>query len=197
MRVTRVAFTGVSPSVLSELRAALTTRPSSRWPWGRRTYFSNARLADDLRRIEAWYAEHGFANAKVDTYDVEMPLAVEVAITFHVVEGLPVHIESVETFGFEVLSEPARVRLLGELGLQAGAVRTRAAVDRARERPVPCSRGGLSLRAVDVLEAKAPPGRRRAHRDRGARTARRSSVGSPSAATTASARPGEIPASSP
>ena len=70
-------------------------RPSSRWPWGRRVYFSRARLADDLRRIEAYYDEHGFADARVDTYDVEMPSPTEVAITFHVVEGPPVHIASV------------------------------------------------------------------------------------------------------
>ena len=55
VRVSRIDFTGVSPSVLSELRTTLSMRASSRWPWGRKVYFSRAGLADDLRRIEAYY----------------------------------------------------------------------------------------------------------------------------------------------
>jgi len=159
VRVTRVDFTGVSPSILPALRTTLSTRASSRWPWGRKTYFSNARLADDLRRIETWYAEHGFANAKIDTYDVDVPSSSEVAITFHVVEGLPVHIESVQTFGLEVLSEPVRARLLGELGLNAGAIRTRAAVDRARELArTALQEEGYPYARVAILEAPAANG---------------------------------------
>ena len=112
VRVSDVDFTGVSPSILSELRTTLSMRPSSRWPWGRKVYFSRARLADDLRRIEVYYDEHGFADARVDSYDVQMPSPKEVAITFHVVEGLPVHIASVQTFGLEVLPETVRARLV-------------------------------------------------------------------------------------
>ena len=59
--------------MLPELRKVLSMRPSSRWPWGRKVYFSRALLAEDLRRIKAYYAEHGFADARVDTYDVERP----------------------------------------------------------------------------------------------------------------------------
>ena len=133
VRVTRVAFTGVSPAILPELRGALSLRPSSRWPWGRKVSFSRALLADDLRRIEAYYDEHGFADARVDTYDVEMPSPTETTITYHVVEGQPVHIASMQMFGLEVLPDVVRQRLLGELGLTVGGIRTRAAVDRARE----------------------------------------------------------------
>jgi outer membrane protein assembly complex protein YaeT len=132
-RVTHVAFTGVAPAILPELRSLLSMRQSSRLPWGRRVYFSRALLDDDLRRIEAYYDEHGYPDAVVDTYDVETPGPGEVAITFHVVEGTPVRIASVDTFGLEPLPAAARTRLLAELGLTPGAVRTRAAVDRARE----------------------------------------------------------------
>ena len=135
-------------------------RASSRWPWGRKVYFSRARLADDLRRIEAYYDEHGFADARVDTYDVEMPSPKEAAITFHVVEGLPVHIASVQTFGLEVLPEAVRARVLGELGLTAGAIRTRAAVDRARELArTALQEEGYPYARVAVLEAEAADGR--------------------------------------
>ena len=120
VRVSRVAFTGVSPSILSELRTTLSMRASSRWPWGRKVYFSRARLADDLRRIEAYYDEHGFPDARVDTYDVDMPSPTEAAITFHVVEGTPVHIASVQTFGLEVLPEVVRARVHERARADAG-----------------------------------------------------------------------------
>jgi len=156
VRVTAIDFTGVSPSILPELRKTLSLRASSRWPWGRKVLFSRARLADDLRRIEAYYDEHGFADARVDTYDVEMPSPTKSTITFHIVEGLPVHIASVETFGLEVLPEVVRQRVLGELGLTAGAVRTRAAVDRARELArTALQEEGYPYARVAILEAAA------------------------------------------
>ncbi|MFI5078099.1 MAG: outer membrane protein assembly factor, partial [Vicinamibacteria bacterium] len=141
---------------MSELRTTLSMRASSRWPWGRKVYFSRASLADDLRRIQAYYAEHGFPEARVDTYDVEMPSPKEAAITFHVVEGLPVHIASVQTFGLEVLPDVVRARVLGELGLTAGAIRTRAAVDRARELArTALQEEGYPYARVAILEAEA------------------------------------------
>ena len=159
VRVSRIDFTGVSPSILSELRTTLTMRASSRWPWGRKVYFSRAGLADDLRRIEAYYDQNGFADARVDTYDVEMPSPKEAAITFHVVEGAPVHIASVQTFGLEVLPDVVRARVLKELGLTPGAVRTRAAVDRARELArTALQEEGYPYARVAVLEAEAPNG---------------------------------------
>jgi outer membrane protein assembly complex protein YaeT len=133
VRVTRVDFTGVTPGILPELKTSLSIRASSRWPWGDKVYFSQALLADDLRRIESFYDDRGYADARVDTYDVEMPTPETVAITIHVVEGTPVRIASLETFGLEPLPAAVRTRLLGEIGLAPGTIRTRAAVDRARE----------------------------------------------------------------
>lgn len=156
VRVTRVAFTGVSPSVLSDLRRSLSIRPSSRLPWGRRTDFSRAALADDLRRIETFYKANGFPDARVDTFDVEMPAPDRVELTFHIVEGEPVRIASVDTFGLEVLSETTRRRLMREIGLAPGQVRTRAAMDRAREvARTTFQEEGFPFARVAVLEATA------------------------------------------
>jgi outer membrane protein assembly complex protein YaeT len=156
VRVSHVGFTGVSPSILPALRGALSLRASSRWPWGRKVYFSQALLADDLRRIEAYYKANGFADAKVETYDVEMPTPTAAALTYHVVEGQPVRITSVQTFGLEVLPEPVRNRLLGELGLHAGAIRTSAASDRARELArTALQEEGFPYARVAILEAHA------------------------------------------
>lgn len=160
VRVTRVDFTGVSPTLLSDLRKALTIRPSSRWPWGSKVYFSRTVLADDLRRIESFYKANGYPDGRVDTYDVEMPSPDEVAIAYHVVEGEPVRIASIETFGLEVLSEPARARLLREMAVAPGQVRTRAATDRAREvARTALQEEGYPYARVAVLEAAAAEGR--------------------------------------
>jgi outer membrane protein assembly complex protein YaeT len=158
--VTGIAFTGVSQPVLSELRGALTLRPSSRWPWGRRTFFSRAALADQLRRIESFYKANGFPDGRVDTFDVVMPAPDRVEITFHVIEGEPVRIASVDTFGLEVLSDTTRRRLMREIALAPGQVRTRAAADRAREmtRTV-LQEEGFPFARTAVLEAASSEGR--------------------------------------
>jgi outer membrane protein assembly complex protein YaeT len=160
VRVTRVEFTGVNPSVLSDLRKAITIRRSSRWPWRNKVYFSRTVLADDLRRIEAFYKANGYPDGRVDTYDVEMPAPDEVAIAFHVVEGEPVRVAAVETFGLEVLSEPSRTRLMSEIAIAPGQVRTRAATDRAREvARTALQEEGYPFARVAVLEAAAGEGR--------------------------------------
>ncbi|MEO5822780.1 MAG: BamA/TamA family outer membrane protein [Vicinamibacteraceae bacterium] len=159
VRIKDVEFTGVSPSILPALRGSLSLRPSSSWPWGRKVYFSRALLADDLRRIEAYYDAHGFADARVDTYDVDLASPTQASLTYHVVEGLPVHIASVETFGLDVLPDVVRQRVLGELGLAPGAVRTRAAVDRARELArTALQEEGYPYARVAILEALAANG---------------------------------------
>jgi outer membrane protein assembly complex protein YaeT len=160
VRVSRISFIGVSPSVLPQLRAALSLRSSSRLPWGRKVYFSRALLAEDLRRIEAYYDANGFADARVDTFDVDQESPADVSITYHVVEGSPVRIASVQTFGLEPLPEIVRQRLMGELGLAAGDVRTRAAGDRAQELArTALQEEGFPYARVAVLESLAANGR--------------------------------------
>jgi outer membrane protein insertion porin family/translocation and assembly module TamA len=159
VRITRVAFTGVAPALLEELKTSLSTRASSRWPWGDKFYYSQALLAEDIRRIDTFYAERGYPDARVETYDVEMPTPDTVVITFHVVEGTPVRIASLETFGLEPLPAAIRTRLLGELGLTPGSIRTRAAADRARELArTTLQEEGYPYARVAILEAPAGNG---------------------------------------
>ena len=74
--------------------------------------------------------------------------------------GCPSTSRRSQTFGLEVLPEPVRARVLGEIGLTAGAVRTRAAVDRARELArTALQEEGYPYARVAVLEAEAPEGR--------------------------------------
>jgi outer membrane protein insertion porin family/translocation and assembly module TamA len=160
VRVTGVRFTGVKSVNERQLRAALATRESSRWPWGRRHYFSRTDFQDDLRRIRAFYADHGYPRARVDSYDIDLNGEKDgVAIRFHVDEGEPVRLDSVDTFGFDVLPDRARRVLQEQITLQSGQVRTRPALDQARDLALNALReAGYPYARVSILESpgKAP-----------------------------------------
>ena len=166
VRVSRVEFTGVSPSILAELRAALSTapvvalavgtqglllpRPPRRRPPPHRGLLRRARLRRrprrHLRRRDA-LADRGGDHLSRR-------------------RGAAGPHRRVQTFGLEVLPEEVRQRVMpGELGLAPGAVRTRAAVDRApRAGPHRAAGRGLSRTPrVAILEAEGRrrPGRRR------------------------------------
>lgn len=131
-KVTAVKFTGVTVVSTRTLAAALATRASSRLPWGTDRFFSRQELQLDLRRIRAFYADRGYPRARVDTYDLVIEGRDKVEITFHIEEGPPVRIASVDFFGFETLPEPMFAHVKASLGLAPGAIRTRALLEQAR-----------------------------------------------------------------
>jgi outer membrane protein assembly factor BamA len=49
----------------SALRKSLETRATSWLPWARRRYFDAETFQQDLKRIETFYAEHGYPRARV------------------------------------------------------------------------------------------------------------------------------------
>ncbi|HEY8549830.1 MAG TPA: outer membrane protein assembly factor BamA [Vicinamibacterales bacterium] len=156
--ITDVDFTGVSAVSERELAAALETRQSSVWPWGDRFYFSRSALRDDLARINAFYADRGYPNARVVTYDVELNEAEdEVRITFNIEEGEPVRIASVDAFGFEVLPQTARRLLRRQAGLRPGEIRTRTELERVRALAQNAlQEEGYPYAQVSILEAPGP-----------------------------------------
>ena len=60
-----LSFEGVTSVDQSALRAVLATRVSSRLPWGKKSGFERPRLDADVKRIEAFYADRGFPDARV------------------------------------------------------------------------------------------------------------------------------------
>src|SRR5262249_54435737 len=96
IRVRSIRFIGVRGVSRSALEDALATRASSRLPWGARRYFYQAQFDDDLKRVQAFYADRGFPNAKVTAFDVKMNAAQNaVDITITVDEGEPIIVSSV------------------------------------------------------------------------------------------------------
>ena len=95
-------FSGVQAVEEARLRGALATRQSSRLPWGRKYYFDRGRFDADLKRIEAFYADRGYPDARVTGFDVQLNDEQDaVELTVSVAEGEPVLVTAVDFTGFE------------------------------------------------------------------------------------------------
>ncbi len=95
-------FEGVRAVDEARLKSVLATRQSSKLPWGRNLYFNRARFDADLKRIQAFYADRGYPDARVTGFDVRLndkQDAVDVTLTIS--EGEPVRVAAVEFVGFD------------------------------------------------------------------------------------------------
>ncbi len=132
--VKNIDFEGTEGIDAGQLKGVLATKESSRLPWGAKKYFDRSRFDADLKRIQAFYADHGFPDARVQSVDVQMNDKKDaVSITVHVSEGVPIIVEDVRFEGVDVL--PAWVvRRLGRTApLKKGVPLDRPAFAATRE----------------------------------------------------------------
>src|SRR4051812_17572264 len=102
-------FKGVNSIDVNRLKSALATRENTKvpvvgWqlPWGKKSYFDRGRFDADLKRIEAFYADRGFPDARITDFDVKLndkQDSVDVAVTID--EGQPVKVVAVQFRGFD------------------------------------------------------------------------------------------------
>ena len=129
IKVTRLKIHGADQLGAGRITSILGTRASSRLPWGRQRYFDRAVFDADLGRIEAYYADRGFPDAKVTSFDArlnEEQDAIRIDIT--VSEGEPVRVARIALDGFDVLPERALANLRRELPLQPESIADRAQI---------------------------------------------------------------------
>ena len=134
-------FKGVKSVDVTRLKSALATRentkvPIAGWqlPWGKKSYFDRGRFDADLKRIEAFYADRGYPDARVTDFDVKLNQqqdAVDVAVTID--EGQPVKIVAVEFRGFDVVPQDHFDQMKGQIPLVVGKPRDRQDVTAAHE----------------------------------------------------------------
>jgi outer membrane protein assembly complex protein YaeT len=139
-----LTFEGVKGVDVSRLKNALATRENAKvpvvgWqlPWARKNYFDRGRFDADLKRIEAFYADRGYPDARVTDFDVKLNNkqdAVDVTLTID--EGQPVKIAAVEFRGFEGIPEQHLQQLKRQVPLTVGEARDRAEVTAAHEMAV-------------------------------------------------------------
>jgi outer membrane protein assembly complex protein YaeT len=156
IRVTKIAFEGAEHVPAKRLKAAISTKESSRLPWGRKRFFDRKRFDADLERIRAFYTDRGFPDARVTGVDVDLNDKQDaVAITVRVDEGQPVTVDAVRFDGFDVLNERARRRLPSVNALAVGQPLDRQVLATGRE-------GAMSLLKDNgypyaVVEARTEP----------------------------------------
>src|SRR4051794_37441642 len=110
VRIRSVKFDGVTAVDQDELRSALATREESkvpligvRLPWTQsRNFFDRSRFDADLKRIEAFYADRGYPEAPVASFDVKLNDKQDaVDVTLRINEGTPVRVTAVNFAGFD------------------------------------------------------------------------------------------------
>ena len=121
---------GVKKVDRSELEEKLATKASDRAAWGEVRKLDPDALAYDLRRIVAFYKEHGYYRATVDEPEVRPDGEGRVKIVIRVHEGEPIRVTRVDVQGLDAAPE-ARDRAR-KLALQPGQIFTWAAYDATR-----------------------------------------------------------------
>src|SRR5258706_16127892 len=85
-----LTFRGVKQVDKNALAAALQTKKGSRLPWGQKTYFDRRAFDADLERIQAFYRDRGFPDARIVSFDVKLnDKQDQVDIVVNISEGQP------------------------------------------------------------------------------------------------------------
>ncbi len=159
IQISSLDFNGVEQVDKGALANALQTKKGSWIPWGRKRYFDRSSFEADLKRIEAFYLDRGFPEARVRSFDVRLNDAQDkVAITLDIVEGEPIRVAAVELSGFDVLEESARKNLETTLPLQPDRPLDRQLAIASRDRALNALRDeGYPYAQVALREEEAGP----------------------------------------
>ncbi|HWW86711.1 MAG TPA: outer membrane protein assembly factor BamA [Vicinamibacterales bacterium] len=135
--VRRLTVQGVKGIDEGRLRSALAIRQSSRLPWGKKRPFDRARFDDDLKRIQAFYTDRGYPDAKVTNFDVKLDDTRKVVdLTVTIDEGQPVKVVAIDFAGFDVIPAAHLDELKKTAPLKIGQPRDRQLVASTHEMAV-------------------------------------------------------------
>jgi outer membrane protein insertion porin family/translocation and assembly module TamA len=137
IKVRHLSFNGVNAVDEGRLKAALATRQSSWIPWGKKAYFDRSRFDADLKRIQAFYADRGYPDAKVTGFDVKLnDKQTEVDLTVTIDEGDPITVESIDFTGFDAIPADHLEEMKKKVPLKVGEPRDRQLVVSTHEMAV-------------------------------------------------------------
>jgi outer membrane protein assembly complex protein YaeT len=159
IKIASLEFDGVKSVNKGALANALQTKKGSRFFWGRKRFFDRRAFDADLKRIQAFYRDRGFPDARV-TVDTKLnETQDEIAITVHVTEGEPIRIATVDFEGFDVLPERDLRRLRRQSPLEPGQPLDRQLAATERERALNALRNN-GYPYAEVQLANEPAGQR-------------------------------------
>ncbi|ACG71415.1 surface antigen (D15) [Anaeromyxobacter sp. K] len=113
-----------------DIAEKLATQPSDRWAWQEARRLDADALAVDRKRVEAYYRERGFYDAKVVDVQVRPDGPGRAKVVMRVEEGEPILVRSVEVSGLDAAPE-AKARV-GALPIRPGERFTERDYDGAR-----------------------------------------------------------------
>jgi outer membrane protein insertion porin family/translocation and assembly module TamA len=129
IKVNSLTFKGVKAVDEGRLKGALATHQSSRIPWGKKYYFDRSRFDADLKRVQAFYADRGYPDARVTAFDVKLndkQDAVDLTVT--IAEGDPVKVVALNFSGFDDIPPAHLADLKKKAPLGVGQPRDRQLV---------------------------------------------------------------------
>jgi outer membrane protein insertion porin family/translocation and assembly module TamA len=127
-------FVGVKSVDVGRLKAALATHEGSKLPWGKKAYFDRERFDADLARIQAFYNDRGFPDARVTGFDVNLNDKQDaVDVVLRIAEGDPVLLVKVDFAGFDVIPPAHLDQLRSQIPMKIGQPRDRQLVLTAHE----------------------------------------------------------------
>jgi outer membrane protein insertion porin family/translocation and assembly module TamA len=155
VKVADLSFTGVNAVSENQLKSILATAESSKLPWGTKHYFGREQFEADLKRIEAFYADRGYPDARVKSFDARLSEdQTSVKVQINIAEGEPVTVERVVLEGFESLPDESETQLPDQLPLKTGQPLDRALMQASRETALDALRdAGHPYASVRVSEA--------------------------------------------
>jgi outer membrane protein insertion porin family len=119
IKIHKLEFQGVKQVDKSALATALQTKRGSRLPWGHKTYFDRRAFEADLERIQAFYRDRGYPDARVSSFDVKLnDKQDEVDVILRISEGQPTLVAGIDLTGFDALSPGEQRSLRDSLPLQ-------------------------------------------------------------------------------
>jgi outer membrane protein insertion porin family/translocation and assembly module TamA len=135
IEVHTLTFHGVKQIEQDDLKGALATRTSRHLPLiGRKAYFDRATFEADLKRVHAYYVDHGFPDARVKSYDVTLNRAqTAVDLTIDVEEGQPILVDTITFTGFGDLIDADRKALRAQATLKQGERLDRSNMEATRQ----------------------------------------------------------------
>jgi outer membrane protein assembly complex protein YaeT len=163
IKIASLKFDGVKSVDKGELAGALQTKAGSRLPWGRKRYFNRRAFDADLKRIQAFYRDHGFPDARVASFDVKLnDTQDKVDITVQIAEGEPERVAGIDFEGIDVMRPAAQRRLQNTLPLQPEQPLDRKQALAIRERVANMLRDrGYAYAEVQLREESVGPKRTR------------------------------------
>jgi len=156
--VKSLTFSGNKTFDDGRLRAAMATQTSGALslPWTPKHYFNRKQFETDLRRIQGFYADHGFPAARIAALDVKLNDKKDTAdLSITIEEGQPMIVDAVTLEGFDELPGPIRATL-NNAPIKAGQPRDRELIRSTRDLAVRTLRdNGYAHAAVTVNEEPA------------------------------------------